>query len=402
MNFHRSFEPIRNKERKEPELRPDTRHPNADALLAEIKRLLDEDNGPTAAPGSTAPSQGRPESWQTQQQPDLPELLIGAVGAIAEGQAPTPEIVIGQHPNPSDREIKLTSRRWKLLASGLAISVVAVVGADYALKSALPDATKNSASVVASHGPTRAADEVAPPAAADAARDSLPHEQASGAGPDAPASSERPQGGAPPAVVAQTPDEKGSRPPAAPTPVGPAAGGQPGAVATAVSQPAHEDPARAAKPDESPGATSSLPAGSPGGSKSDGSAAPATPPKPRTGPASATDVAAGSAQPPAPKSASSTKPPAGKKADHKPVAKKKAAAAATAEASKARVARATPKPTIEPATADPAAAAPAAAAAAPVASSEQPAGGLPGAFGYLFHLPGALVQHVTNPGGDAK
>jgi|SRR5271166_410732 len=416
MNFHRSFEQNRNKERKELELRPQTQHPNAETLLAEIKRLLDEDSKLAVASGSVAPapSPTLPELRQSQQQPDIPGVSIGAVNATPDGEALTPELrdFVGQHPNLDDNELRLRSRRWKLLASGLALAAVAAVGAGYALKSQVPGSLTNSASVVATHEPTKAepqgADTVAPPAAGDALMKHIPppaHLQAGDSAKEASATSGSTPTGSPAVDSAQAPEDQDSHAPAGTTLKGSAAESQPGAAAPAVSQPARQEPTHgvAATPDESPSAAGSLSTSPAGGSKFEGLAVPTAAPNPHTEPASAADVSAESARPPAPNNASSTKPPAGKKADHKSVAKKAAPTAARAVASRQRVQRATPKPaTTEQAAADPAAAAPTAPSAAPAASADQPAGGLPGAFGYLIHLPGSLVQRVINPNADAK
>lgn len=421
MNFHRNVEQIRHQQRKEPELRPETRQADADALLAELKRLLDEDPTPPVASVSvaSAPRLTLPEPRQSQQQVDIPEVsIIGAVDAAADVQARTPDLheIIGPDPYPGDHEARFRPRTWKLLASGLALSVAAATVAGFVLTRGVPSLPKNSASVVATPAPTdprlQSADTVAPPNAAGGSlvKDVPPPERlrAGGSAPNpdakaAPANSASPPAGATPAVDAGAPEDQGSHATtAAATADASAAANPPAATATAVSQPQRQELApEIVKPDEAPSATGSLTSNSTGASESSGPVAP----KPEhTKPSSTTAVSAEPAPPSPPKNALSKRAHAGKKADHKSAAKKKATTAAMAEASRQRVQPATPKATTteQATTDDPAAAAPAAPAAAQAAPAEQPSGGLPGALGYLVHLPGALIQQVTNPNSNPK
>src|SRR5574337_484711 len=410
MNFHRRVEHFRHDEREEIGLRPEARRTDAEALLAELKSLLDEEQAPISA-AQAASGKGASAAFST-----LWELgeSDGASGAAApsegegevEGKSGTSsgdqlsgvERIVAERPFPIDQSVRLSSQKWKLLVSGLALSVVTATGAGLVFKGGVPDLLRNSSPVAKTPAPApvRPAMAVAPaPAEAGgfAMKDEpgLAHAQVGGPEPDL-QSKAAPAGGdssptAPTAVPQFSADSAAAaKTLSAPTTTEPAA-----AAATAVSQPQRREPPQdvMARPEEAPEATGALTSNASAASGATGLAAPAAV-KPHPRAASRAEVSAEPARP-----ARNAWIKSAKRTDHKTAAKKaKATGKAAVEAPKQRLDAATPNAA--------AAEQPAAAAAPPSATpNEQQQGGVAGAFGYLMHLPAALIQRAINP-NEAK
>jgi len=418
MNFHRRIEQFRPKEHNEAVLRSEARRADAEALLAELKRVLDEDSAssfkaPAPVPAVSTPSVREHRSLQP---PPVIDVGVGVVDSSVDNLARAgalmgSEEIVAQHPFPGDPSIRLPSRKWKLLASGLALSALAAIGASFALKrDDAPDLPKAPPLVVSTPEPTRVQPESAAAVAPASAGggyvmkddNALENSQLGGPGPDltsktAPAINGLPASAAP-AVESQTPHDRGST--AAATMADAPAGASPLRPAEIdATQPPRREPAQEveAKPEGAPNATGALTPNSTGAPNMSATASRSATPKPHSEPASGTDVSGEPARPATSKSASSSKPAVGKKADRKQGAKR-AKSGAAAEASKQRI-----EPTRPNAPADePASAAAIAAAPAPAPAADQSAGGLVGAFGYLMHFPAALIQRAANPSGDAK
>ena len=388
---------------------------NGEVLLAELKRLLESSGHPPFAP---SPSPAPPLSASTvfasastaakpRQSTDFDKTDsaddLSADGSLKRSQA-NPSDTYGQHQELTREVTHPRSRRWKLVASGLALGFAALAGAGLALMPPTP-APKSPLSVV----PMQAQSDVQPPGGRSVvasgevggplitdgplpehmevgSREAEINAQESTAKTSAANDAQRPAEGPNATAVATTTDT--------PALVSAAAGS-----ALTASQTARPEPVRSVlvRPDGTPIATIS--------SNSVDSTSPSETPKSQTEAATTAGVRVDSAKLPATKIDLSARPIASKKSVRKIVAKSgKATAGAMAEASKQPLSPAQPEkavksPTAQAAT-DPVAAAPTA-ATTPTTFAAQSVGQLTHAFVYLTHLPVALI-HPTDENPEAK
>jgi len=376
------------------------RQVNAEDMLAELKRALESStHAPNAPPlfASPAPKSSSPDRESRRSQIDRGgDRLAKPSGKRSIG--PRTDLQKSARPN---------FRRWKLGVAGLALAGVAVICASFALMNKAPDIPQREPSVAAAESPVRPHNEPATsPSAAEPAFMPAPLNEAAALvtshriGPD----------GAPLATAPPTP---ASPPPPveAPTTAAPSAASQsikpdapPLAAASPTLAPTNSPPPLAEAP-KTPAASASPQAvegGAPIAAAPSGSAsAPlAETPKLRGTPtASASNE---SAQPSAPKTDSKKKPP-GKPSPQKPHTTAKASAKPIARAERQSTEPAPPKepeksPQPPQDTGSPTAASPVKTASV----QQRVTDGVTHAFGYLMHLPGALVPHLGSPNSDER
>jgi hypothetical protein len=418
-----------------------TRQAKAEELLAEFQQVLESAGyGPSTTPSASI----SPTSASTAEPRKSADIgrAAGEAVASADGsrnRGPTGRSETGHHQrDPIRRETRLRSRRWKLAAAGLALGFVAVTGAGLALMLSAPARVTPRAEVLAG-GQSNLPPPVAEPAATSsgvgdpAAKDSPRPEVA-----ERPSSSIQPPPGEPAATSGDVGDPAvwdGPRPDHA------QAGGSDAAndgkestaktlapfeaqrpadvfkamaLSTSTDAPAPAGASSASQsPPPDPVRTGSVaPEGKPNSATPSNSAGPASPSRtlmPHEKAAAAGAVRADSGRPPAAKMDSSTRPAANRTQAKKIAAKtEKAKAEATAEPAHPPLRTAPPERTEEPpaaqATVDPAAsAAPSSSAStAPASFAAQSVGQLTHAFGYLTHLPAALVERVAGSNPEAK
>jgi hypothetical protein len=427
------------------------RQMNAEEMLAELKRAVEAS---TPAPGAPPPSAS------TAVKPISAGREKGRSQIDSEGGRPVksnPEISVG--PRPALQKSP-SSRSWKLIAGGLALAAAATVGVSFALMNKASNAPERQPSAAATE---RFVKEVAPVQAgeADAKHPPSAGAQSSAAAftqtppglaatpvpsevirPDGtPIAPDRPSpastDSAPPAQAPKTAAAPAAAQPAkpgtgtiatAPAPASTDSAHQPPSPKTAAPPPAvPQTPARpgegtvatapaAASTDSahSPQTpkTAAAPAAAPTAKPNEGTIATAPPvrlspdsahppqaPKPNA--TSAASTSNESAEPSAPKLDSGKKSPE-KTPLRKPRRSAKASTESVGQAKRRAVEPAHPKeaeksPEPAPAAGSPAAVAPAAAPSVP----QRFANGVTGAFGYLAHLPGALIPHLGGGNGDA-
>ncbi len=370
------------------------REANADDLLAELKHVLQSAGRLPAeapSPGATAPE---PDPAATLSRTIEASLARGAADDLRAGpRDPNAAAARAAGARASERRVGLRGR--KLVAPVL--GVVAALGAALLLMPSAP-APKRANSVVLAEPQSVAKPPVLPPVATSSdVVDPVVKNPASA--PSAPLVAEPPAFGtnavgvtttllnapAPPPAVASAPTGAEAIPPSpAPVQSVPANAG-----ATPV-------PAPSSRTTQSTSAIVSAP-----------SAKPAAETAARAETAKAvvakTDPAAkpAAAKPPVAKTDAPTKPVAAMTpAKKKVVAKTEKAKAKTdaIAASSATSSKPAPPPAVQPA----AAPAPAAPAPPPPSFAAQSVGQVTNAFGYLTHLPGALMQRVTGSGASAQ
>lgn len=429
------------------------RQVNAEDMLAELKRVVEASTLAPGAPPASASTAAKPISTGREK---------GRSQIDSEGGRPVkanPKISVGPRPAPQ-RPTRRSPRSFKLIAGGVALAAAAIVGVSFALTNKASNAPEREPSAAAT---ARFVKEVAPVQAgeADAKHPPSAGAQSSAAAftqtppglaatpvpsevirPDGtPIAPDRPAPGsidsAPPAQAPQTaaapaaaqlakprertiatapapastdlahlpPSPKTAAPPLAvpQPPARPGEGTMATAPAAASTDSAHSPqtpktaaaPAAAptAKPDEGTIATA------PPVRLSPDSAHPPQAPKPNA--TSAASISNESAKPSAPKLDSGKKSPE-KTSLRKPHRSAKASTESVGQAQRRAVELAQPKeaeksPEPAPAAGTPAPVSPAAAPSVP----QRFANGVTGAFGYLAHLPGALIPHLGGGNGDA-
>jgi hypothetical protein len=371
------------------------REPNAEDLLAELRQVLqstgrfpDEPSSGAMAPAPTPIVEPRRSADIDTTPGDLDRVSAGPRITIQTGG-----VAGGSQLDSAPEASRVGSRRQKLVGSGLALCVAAAGAALLLMPSSRPPVVQPAATLADVESP--AVDNgsrfrLAPTASADGAV------QDSATPTPAPFVAEPPAYGSNAVGVTTT-----SLTAPAPAPV--AAG----------SQTASEAPPPPPAPQQSePVKSEATPAPGPSSNVTEPTSASATPTPPAR-PAAEAAAKAEPAKPPAAKTDASTKPTAIKAPAKKKVVAKieKPKAEAAALTSNAPVSLAQPSAagaSAVPADAAPAAAAepaPAAAPPAPAASpsfAEQSVGKVTQAFGYLAHLPGALIGRAAGSNGDSK
>ena len=425
------------------------RQVNAEDMLAELKRVVEAS---TLAPGA------RPASASTAAKPISAGREKGRSQINGEGGRPVkanPEISV--EPRPAlQKSRRPRPRSWKLIAGGVALAAAAIVGVSFALMNKASNAPEREPSAAAT---ARFVKEVAPVQAGEA---DAKHPPSAGAQSSAAAFTQTPPGLAATPVPSEVIRPDGTpiapdRPAPGSIDSAPSAQAPKTAAARAAAQPAKPDtgtiatapapastnsahqapppktapplavPQPPARPDEgtvatAPAAASTNSAHSPQAPKTaaapaaaqtakpDGgttvlapastvSAPPPEAPKPNA--TSAASISNESAEPSAPKLNSRKKSPE-KTSLRKPRRSAKASTKSVGQAKRRAVEPAQPKeaekaPEPAPAAGSPAPVAPAAAPSVP----QRLANGVTGAFGYLAHLPGALIPHLGGGNGDA-
>jgi len=382
-----------------------TRQANAQELLAEFKQALESAGRlPVDRPSSASIASASALTAEPRKSAD-----IGAARDDADevsGDASPDRGLAGRVADGRDYDLtrearRLLSRRWKLVASGLAAGFVAAAGVGFALMPSAP-APKSSLSEVLAQQPSNvqppvgesaASGDVGDPAVKDGPRPDLALVGGSDAAVDAqestkrsaPLEAQRPADVSNAMAVATSTD--------APTPA--AAAASPSIAAqTPSSEPVRMSPVG---PDRTPISTmssNSAESTSPGGTQ-----------RPHAKAATAAGARVESARPSAAKMDSATRPTAGKTSAKKIAVKR--------EKTKAEAVAETPRPPLRPtpperaeespasqATADPAPVA--AAPTAPTSFAAQSVGQLTHAFAYLTQLPAALVERVAGSNSEAK
>jgi len=386
------------------------RQVNAEDMLAELKQALESSTrAPNAPPpsASTAPKSSSPDRESRWSQIDRGSGRPAKANADKSIRQPTD---LQKSPWPS-------SRRWKLTAGGLALAGVAAVCASFVLMNKAPDLAEREPSVAATESLATSQNEqtlepASAPGSAVPAFTPAPLSQAAALvashriGPD----------GEPIATAPSTPAAPDSTPPVAEAPktAAPSAAleairpnGPP--IATAPPSPAPHDstppmaeasktaaPSAASqmiKPDRAPIATA------PSTAASTASAPLAETPKPNaTRTASVSNESAG---PSAPK-IDSKKKPSGKPSLQKSRTSANAPAKPPAPPERQSSEPAPPKeaeksPLPAQDTGSPTAPAP----VKTTSVQQRVADGMTHAFGYLMHLPGALIPHLGGPNPEA-
>ncbi len=382
-----------------------TRQANAEELLAELKHLLESSGHPPFAPplsastvvASASTAVEPPQSTDFDKSHDSADDL-SADGSLKRG--PANLCTDGQRQDLTREVTRLRSRRWRLVASGLALGISAVAGVGLALKPSAP-APNSPLSAV----PVQGQSNVQPPGGESVLTSRqvggplmkdgpLPEHMEVGsteAGINAKESTAKTSA----AIDAQRPAEGPNAVAVATTADTPALASAAAGSALTVSQTARLQPDRKAfvRPDGTPVGTISA--------NSADSTSPSQTPKPRTEAATTAGVRVDSARQSATKIDLSARLTASKKSVRKIVAKSgKATAGATAEAPKqplqpVRSEKAAKSPNAQAVT-DPVAAAPTA-PTAPTTFAAQSINRLTHAFVYLTNLPVALIQHPTDP-----
>jgi hypothetical protein len=380
------------------------RQVNAEEMLAELKRALESStpalNAPPLASAAQRPGASGRENWPPpidRQSARVPQTK--AVSAIAQPA----------RPRKSKRPI---SRRWILTAAGLALAGAAAVLAGLVLMNQIPNPLTREFSAAATEGPVSSQnDRTLKPSG-----DSHPTMEDRGqAAPLQTGALEKPPGaGAVPANNAPVPAggkaDADAPPPLdqAATPVPTHRIGPDGApIATAPSTPASTTPPPLAQAPTTPAPTAASQATGPGGAPI--AAAPSTPAstdspplpaeRPKPNATSTASVSNESDEPSAPKLEAKKKLRA-ETSLRKPRKSAKASAKSVPQADGQSTEPAAPKDAER--SPEPAQAAGNPVALAPVAApsvQQRLASGVTHAFGYLAHLPGALIPHL---GGGAN
>lgn len=427
------------------------RHVNAEDMLAELRRVVEAS---TIAPGAP------PASASTPAKPISPRRENGRLQIDSEGRPVKASAESSVVPRKAlQKSTSLSSLSFKFIAGGLALAAAAIVGVSFAFMDKASNRPEREPSAAATE---RFVKEVAPLQAGEA---DAKHHPSAGAQSTAAAFTQTPAGLAATPVPSEVirpdgtpiaPDRPApaSTDAAPPTPSPKTATAQPakpdtGTIATAPAR-ASTDSARQApspktaepppavaqppaRPDEgtvatAPPARSSLdsahspqapktaaaPAAAPMAKLDEGAIATApprastdsahAPEAPKTNATSAASISNESARSSAPSSRKleSRKKPAEKTSLGKPRGGAKASEKSHVQAARRETEPAGPKeaeksPAAAQAVGSPAPVAPAAAPSVP----QRLANGVTGAFGYLAHLPGALIPHLGGPNADA-
>jgi hypothetical protein len=393
------------------------RQVNAEEMLAELKRALESSTlAPDVPPPSAPTASLGPKSWRLQidKGSDRP-IRANADNSIAQAtdlQKPT---------RPS-------SRSWKLTAGGLALTVAAAIWAGFALMNEAPNPPKRELSVAATKGLVRSQNEQTLEPSSDSR--SLMQDSGQAAPLQAgnfearlDASTAAANNGSVPAggraeVDASHLASSGSES-AAPAfmPAPPNLGATPVAsqmirpdgtpIAPAPSPPASTDSAPQAETPKTAAASVAPQAIRPDGAST--AAAPSTPattdsaPPAETPKPNATPTASVSNESARPSTAKidSKKKPSGKTSLQKPRKNAKAPVKPAAQAERQSAEPAPPKEAESSPRPAQGASNPTAVAPAPAPTVQQRfADGMTHAFGYLMHLPGALLPHPADPNAD--
>ena len=393
-----------------------TRQVNAEELLAELKRLLESSRHPPFAPPpsastvfASASTAAEPrQSTEIEKAHDSTDDL-SADGSLKRRSADLRD-TYGQHEHLTREATHLRSRRWRLVASGLALGFAVVVGAGLALKSSAP-ASKGPLSVVPvqerSVVPMQGQSNIQPPGGESVVssgevggplmKDGPPPEHMEVGSTEAGTNAKELTAKTSVAIDAQRPAEGPSAVAVATTVDTPAIASAAAGSALTVSQTARLEPVRSVlvRPDGTPIATISA-----------NSTSPSETPNPHTEAATTAGVRVDSANPSATKIDLPATPTASKKSGRKIVAKSvKATTGAMAEAPKQPLPPVQPEKAVKLPTAqavtDQVAAAPTA-PTTPTTFAAQSVSRLTQAFVYLSHLPVALIQHPTDTNTEAK
>src|ERR1700733_9720965 len=420
------------------------RQVNAEEMLAELKRALESSTRAPDAPPSSASTGSKPGSPGPETRPSQIER---------KGDRPVKANANSSVGEPTDlqKSTRPRSRRWRLTAGGVALAGAAAVCASFALINRTPDLAEREPALAATESPVRQQTEQtlepsssprapmqdSPQAvplqasvpAGGRAEVGAPNLASSGLESTAPAFAPVPPSspavwvpsqiirpyGAPIATAPSTPAPTDSAHPAeTPKPAVQTAAPQAvkpdkASLATAPSTPASTDsappPAQTPKPAAPAAAQMLKPDGAriatapPAPASTDSAVPPAQTPKPNaTQTASASNE---SAEPSTPK-IDSKKKPAEKAAQQKPAKSPKPPVRPIAQAEGRSTEPAPPKEAGR--SPQPAQGAGNPTALAPVAApsvQQRVADGVTHAFGYLMHLPGALVPHLGGSDADA-
>jgi hypothetical protein len=356
---------------------------NAEEMLAELKRVV-EASKPLPVRPPNASMLPKSDLLVRRAQPEKEsERRIQATGDnSAESGQPT----VPRKPTTP------IARSWKLAAAGLVLAGAAMIGATFAFINRAPDLPKREFAVVATEAPVRpqsGGQTVEPSSSAGPPmQDSRPTEPSQVGAletrPDAMTAPARSTSGG--EAIADAPPQSGSfglesvAPAFAPAPANPA-------PAPAATQTATQDGASTATAPSAPAST--------------GSALTAARTKPPANATATASVSAEAAQPSTPKIDSATKPPR-RSSLQRPVKRAKASATPVAQAER-RSPRAPPNeaesaPSAAQGVGNPTPVA----TSAPATIQQRFADGLTGAFGYVVHLPGALLPHPADPNVDAN
>ena len=350
---------------------------NAEEMLAELKRVVDSSTPP---PSSRLPT----ASMVSKSGPQIDKESDRRIQATADNAAES-----GQ-PAVFRKATTPIARSWKLAAGGLALAAAAMIGATFALMNRAPDLPKRELAVAATEAPVR------PQGGGQTV------EPSSGAGPlmqDSPtepsqvgALETRPDATTAPARSSSLPAQRDA---AADAPPQPGSLGLESVAPAFALVPASPPPApgapQTATQDAAPTATS------PSAPASTGSALPAETSKPHANATAAPSAPAEAAEPSTPKINSARKPPR-KSSLQRPAKSAKASATPVAQAERRSPQPAPPNEAEPP---PPAAQgignSTPAAPPAPPTIQQRFADGLRGAFGYVVHLPGALLPYSADP-----
>ena len=386
-----------------------TRQASAEELLAEFKQLLESAGYPPSCPPASPPPSESLASASGSTAELRKSTNVGTAqdragdssvdGSRKRGPAGCVDSHGGQQDDPGEAATRLRSRSWKLVASGLAFGVVALVCADLAFthSAPAPRGPRSDAPVQRQSGvrpPVVTSGDVNSPSA----KDDSPHPDHAQAGrsdgesdvgqptPKAPIDDQRPTDGANAmagATATETPGQATA-----------ATGASTASQATS-PEPAQRDSVR---PDRTPTETDPSNPALP--------TSPGEAPKPTDKATTAAEVRVESARPAAAKVGSAIA------SSRKIIAKPgKASSGPTAEppyppprpVQPEKAGKAMVSPTAQ-AVADPAAAAPTAPTppTQPTSFAAQSVGQLTNAFVYLTRLPGALIEHVTSPSAEGR
>jgi hypothetical protein len=395
------------------------RQVNAEEMLAELKRVVESSTcAPNVAPPSPSTVSRGAESWRSR-------IDTGSDRPIRANADDS----IGQRTD-LQKSTKPSSGRWKLTAGGLALAGAATVFASFALVNKAPNLPTHELSGAAPEGLVRPQNEqTLEPSSSPRA----PPQESPQAAPLEAGALETPPAGTAPATGGSVPAggkagvdppdlassglESAARafkpaPPSLATiPVATQRIGPDGApIATAPSTPASTDsapplaetpkpvpsapsaPPQLVKPDRAPIATAP-----PTPASTDSTPLAGTPKPNATPTASVSNESAG----PSTSRIDSTKKPPGKTSAQKPRKTAKASAKPVAQAERQSTEPPPPKEAERSPQPAQGAGNPTAVAPAPAPTVQQRfADGMTHAFGYLMHLPGALVPHRTDPNAD--
>jgi hypothetical protein len=357
---------------------------NAEDILAELKRVLESSTPPPSfrPPSASMVSKSGSLSRRAQIDKESGRRIQATTDNSAESGQPT---VFRKATTP-------TARSWKLAAGGLALAGASIIGVTFAVMNRAPDLPKRELAVVATEKPVRpqSGGQTVEPSnsAGPLIEDSRPHEpsQVGALEPrfDAPARGTLvPAGGE---AVAEAPPQ-------------PASFGLESVAPTFAPAPANQALAPVAPQTAS---QSGAPTSTPSASASTGSAPPVETQKPHADATATPYVSTEAARPSTPKVDSARKPP-GKPSLQKPAKSAKASAKPVTQTERRSP---QPVPPNEAVRSPPAAQgignpSPVAIPAAP-AIQQRFAEGVTNAFGYVVHLPGALLPHSADPNADAN